>query len=702
MEIKKDILWRVYLSFIGIAVLGILVVGKAFYIQQFQGKYWKSLSDSLHLEYRELDAERGTIYSEDGAMLSTSLPYFDIHIDFAADGLREKGGKRFKDNIDSLSYSLAALFNDQSTKDYKKQLQSAYKNKDRYFLLKRKISFQQYKSMRAFPLVRQGRNRSGFIVEEKDKRINPFRLLANRTIGLSRDDSTRNVGLERTYDSLLKGTTGKRLVRRISGGAFVPIEGSEIEPENGKDIITTIDVNIQDIAENALMREMVANDCDHGTCIVMEVKTGKIKAIANLGRGTNGEYFEDLNYALMKSEPGSTFKLVTLLSALEDGYVRLSDMVDIEGGTWQVAGRTVYDAEQRGLTNVTIKEAFEHSSNVGMAKVVYANYSRKPQQFINHLHDLRLDTLSGVNLDGESRPVIYNPKSKNWSATTLPWMGFGYNISISPLQTLMVYNAVANNGTMVKPYLVNKIVKDGQTVKSFETVVLKNKICSDRTLALLKECLQGVVTDGTAKGAFIGAAYQAAGKTGTALVANGSRGYTDPIYQSSFAGYFPANDPQYSIIVVIKNKPYAVQWMGAKVAGPVFREVADKLFAASEDQQKRFNPAPVNDSAKYFYSGYNRDMENICRYLDLNFTDSAASKWSFLRTNDDYKAVMRPLAVNQKTMPNVVGMGLKDAIYLLENMDLKIVAKGRGKINTQSMTAGTPIKKGQTVILELN
>ena len=703
MEIKKDILWRVYLSFIGIAVLGILVVGKAFYIQQFQGKYWKGLSDSLHLEYREMEAERGTIYSEDGSMLSTSLPYFDIHIDFLADGLREKSGKRFSENVDSLAYSLATLFNDQKKNDYKKQLQVAYKNKERYFLLRRKISFEQYKALRSFPLVRQGRNKSGFIVEEKDKRINPFRLLANRTIGLSRDDSTRNVGLERTYDSLLKGTTGKRLVRRISGGAFVPIEGSEIEPENGKDIITTIDVNIQDIAENALMREMISNDCDHGTCIVMEVKTGKIKAIANLGRGSNGEYFEDFNYAVMRSEPGSTFKLVTLLSALEDGYVQLTDHVNIEGGVWQVAGRTVYDAEQRGLTNVTVKEAFEHSSNVGMAKIVYANYYHKPQQFINHLHGLHLDSLSGVNLDGESRPVIYNPKSKNWSATTLPWMGFGYNISISPLQTLMVYNAVANNGTMVKPYLVNKIMKDGEAVKSFEPVVVREKICSDRTLALLKECLEGVVTDGTAKGAFIGTAYKAAGKTGTALVANGARGYTDPIYQSSFAGYFPAEDPQYSMIVVIKNKPYSDQWMGAKVAGPVFREVADKLFAGSINQQQEFRSETLPDSVKYFYSGFNRDMEQVYKKMNMRFEDSAGtSRWAYLKTDEDYRAVMTALPVNKKTVPNVVGMGLKDALYLLENMDLKIVSKGKGRVNAQSIAAGSIIKKGQTIYLELN
>jgi len=303
------------------------------------------MSDSLHLEYRELDAERGTIFSEDGAMLSTSIPYFDIRIDFGAEGLRDKSGKRFRENLDSLCFGLANVFGDKTAGAYRKELQAAYKNKERYYLLQKNISFREYQTVRDLPLVRLGRNKSGFIFEDKEKRLTPFGLLANRTIGLSREwvgangkMVSKNVGLEKTYDTLLRGDNGQRLVRRISGGAFVPIEGSEIEPENGHDIVTTIDVNIQDITETALMKIMTENECETGTAIVMEVKTGKIKAIANLGRQKDGSYMEDLNYAITKSEPGSTFKLMTMLTVLEDKKVKLNDMVNLEGGVWKTAG----------------------------------------------------------------------------------------------------------------------------------------------------------------------------------------------------------------------------------------------------------------------------------------------------------------------------------------------------------------------------
>src|SRR5690606_3270796 len=311
MEIKKDILWRVYVSFIGIGLLGIFVIAKAFYIQNAEGEYWRSMSDSLHQRIVPLAADRGTIYSEDGQMLSTSLPTFDIYIDFAAEGLRDKNGKRFKENIDSFATSMSTFFGDKSKAAYKKQLEAGYKSKSRYYLLKKKLSFAQYKVFREFPLVRLGRNKSGVITEVNSVRLNPYGLLANRTIGLSRDNA-QNVGLENTYDSLLRGATGQRLVRFIAGGAAIPVEGYEIEPENGKNIITTIDVNMQDIAENALMKMMLQSEAQTGTCVVMEVSTGKIKAIANLGRQEDGSYWEDYNYALRTTEPGSTMKLATL------------------------------------------------------------------------------------------------------------------------------------------------------------------------------------------------------------------------------------------------------------------------------------------------------------------------------------------------------------------------------------------------------
>src|ERR1700761_8617877 len=354
MEVKRDILWRVYLCFLGIVALSLVVLGKVVYIQRVQGAYWKGLSDSLHEKFVELDAERGTIYSADSSMLSTSIPWFNIYIDFGADGLREKNGKRFNSNVDSLSMCLANLFGDRSANAYKKELKKGYSTNDRYYLLQSNVSFEKYRKLRTFPLVREGRNKSGFIAEVTSKRLNPFGLLANRTIGLARTNA-QNVGLERTYDTLLKGESGRRLVRYIAGGTYVPVEGYEIESENGKDVVTTIDVNIQDIAENALLREMTENEAEHGTCIVMEVATGKIKAIANLGIQPDGSYWEDLNYAIRATEPGSTFKLATMLTLLEDHKVRLTDNMNLEGGVWKVAGRTVFDSEPHENKTFTVK-----------------------------------------------------------------------------------------------------------------------------------------------------------------------------------------------------------------------------------------------------------------------------------------------------------------------------------------------------------
>ncbi|HRP18322.1 MAG TPA: penicillin-binding transpeptidase domain-containing protein [Ginsengibacter sp.] len=323
-------MWRVYLCFLGMIVLGAVILGRVIYIQNVQGDYWKELADKQHLKYIKTEAERGTIYSSDGNMLSTSIPIFDIYIDFGADGLREKEGKRFYANLDSLSYHLSKLFKDASQAAYKKKLIAGYKKKLRYYSLKKRVAFEDYVELRNFPLVRQGRNKSGFIVEVRDNRVNPYGLLANRTIGLSRGDTSKNVGLERSFDSVLRGETGQKLVR-YAAGAYIPVDGAEIDPENGKDIVTTIDTYIQDVAENALLKMMTENNSLHGTCIVMEVKTGKIKAIANLGRLPDGQYWEDYNYGLGKrTEPGSVFKLTTLLALLEDKYVDTSTIVKEE------------------------------------------------------------------------------------------------------------------------------------------------------------------------------------------------------------------------------------------------------------------------------------------------------------------------------------------------------------------------------------
>ena len=704
MEIKKDILWRVYLCFIAIAIVCAFVIGKAFYIQQVQGAYWRSTSDSMHTRIEEVDAERGTIFSEDGQMLSTSIPEFDLYIDFKADGLIANSGKVFKDNVDSLSICLANLFQDRSASEYKSILNKGYKSKTRYFPLKKKVSFDQYQQLKEFPLVRLGKNKSGFIAEVQSIRLNPYQLLAYRTIGLERQNAQK-VGLEQTYDTLLKGTTGKRLVRYISGGIAVPVnEDYDIEPKNGKDIITTLDSRIQEITENALMKMMVSNEAEHGCAIVMEVKTGKIKAIANLGRQQNGAYWEDFNYAMTPTEPGSTFKLATMISILEDKKFNLNSNVNLQGGVWQINGRTVYDSEKHGETNVPVKRAFELSSNVGMAKLVYASYATNPSQFINHLKALHLDSATGIDLYGERPPFIDHPGSKYWSATTLPWMAFGYNLLVTPLHTCMLYNAVANNGVMMRPYLLDEVKQEGNTIKENQPYTIE-KICDSVTLQQMKECLVGVCRDpgSTAYKLFQGTSYSVAGKTGTALVANGKHGYADHIYQSSFAGYFPADNPQYTCVVVIKNKANAVLFYGASVAGPVFKEIAEKLITLDVQQPDSLKYASIKtDSSAYSYTGFRNDIKSILSTMNVVYKDSAKTELAKVNKEKN-QAIITSMAVhNNKVMPTLNGLGLKDALYICENAGLVVKVNGAGKVNNQSIAAGATIAKGQLVKIELN
>jgi len=704
LEVKRDILWRVYLCFIALVVLSAAILGRAFYIQQVEGAYWRGLGDSLHQRVETLDAERGTIYSEDGSMLSTSVPQFDIYVDFGAEGLREKGGKRFHENIDSLSFHLAKLFQDQSAADYKRQLKLGFRQKNRYYALKKKVSFAQYQQLRNFPLVRLGRYKSGFIVDVHTKRLTPFGLLANRTIGLARENAS-NVGLELTYDSILRGTTGQRLVRQIAGGAFAPIDGTEIEPEKGRDVVTTLDVNIQDIAENALLKMLIENEAVHGTCIVMEVKTGKIKAIANLSKQPDGSYWESFNHAITPSEPGSTFKLATMLAVLEDGYVNLNSQVNLEGGTWKVGKRTVYDSEKHGRNLVSVQQAFELSSNVGMAKLALQHYGKQPKKFVDRLKKLRFHEYHGAGLIVPSRPVVKDPSFRSWSNTTLPWMSFGYEVTVSPLQTLMLYNAVANNGKMMKPYLVNRIERDGILLEEIKPTVLEEQICSPETLKQLRKALEGVVTNGTARSLW-SPYFTIAGKTGTALVANGNRGYSDHIYQSSFAGYFPADDPQYSCIVVIRNKPHALRYYGGVVAGPVFREIADKLFTLNIGQmiskKKTNGTAQKSDSLSWEVKGWQSDLAAVVNHFQLPAEPEKEedSEWGELMSAGG-KTTMANWKVDsgKSTMPDLRGVGIKDALYLMENKGCRVKVIGNGKLIEQSIPPGAPLKRGSGLVL---
>lgn len=702
MEIRRDILWRVYVSFICIAAISVLVMGRAVYIQQFQGNYWRSMGDSMHQKFVELDAERGTIYSEDGQMLSTSLPQFNIYLDFMADGLRDKNGKVFNENIDSFSIAVANYFGDKSAAEYKKDFQAAYKKKTRYYPFKKKLSFDQYKAFRDFPLVKLGRNKSGVITEVKTFRKNPYAMMAKRTIGLYRENA-QVIGLERTYDTLLKGKSGKKLVRYITGGVPIPVEGYEIDPENGKDIVTTIDVNIQDIAETALHKQMDTTGSQYGTCIVMETKTGKIKAIANLGRRPDGTYDEDYNYAMLTTEPGSTIKLATLLSVLSEGKITENDMVEVgSAGYGYVGVRNVNDAERAPKPVMSVKECFAHSSNVGMSKIAFKTFANQPDKYLNYLRKFRLDTVTGIDLVGEAKPHLPKIKRNNEGLHAMVTASFGYAIEVSPLQTLMLYNAIANNGKMMKPYLVSSIQNNGITIKTNEPKVLIEQVVKPEIVDVAKRCMEAVVTEGTGRVPFKGMPFTIAGKTGTAHVADGNIKYSDGVYQATFVGYFPAEQPQYTCIVVIRSKPHAAIHYGGTLSGPVFREIATKLYAGYIEKKEISTYAVTKkDSSAYFYAGYSSDIKNVYKTLNIDYTDSALqNNWSSVYASN-YQPLMKPTAVRKQIVPNVKGMGLKDALYLLENIGLKVQVKGKGKVVTQSVAPGSAFGKGNTIVIEL-
>lgn len=671
------------------------------------------MSDSLHQRFVSLDAERGTIYSEDGQMLSTSIPTFDIYIDFNADGLTEKKGKRFHENVDSFAIAMADFFKDKTAAQYKKDLKTAFNKNQRYYPLKKKLNFETYKVFREFPLVRQGRNKSGVIVEVNSKRETPFGLLANRTIGLSREfkdannaAKKQNVGLERSYDTVLSGHDGQRLVRYIAGGTAIPVEGSQTDPVNGKDIYTTIDVNIQDITETALLRMMQQCEGPYGTAIVMETSTGKIKAMANLGRRSDGTYWEDDNYALRVTEPGSTIKLATLLAVLDKGSSTIDEKVYVGGaGRLEVApGKVVVDAERHSAVELSVKDCFAHSSNVGMSKLAFKAFGNNPSEIKNYFKKFHLDSRSPVDLMNVPKPTMAPLSTAKGEAGlgNMLWMSFGYAVQVSPLHTLTLYNAVANNGKMMKPYLVNGIQSNGVVTKEFLPTIMDENICKPAVIKNAQDAMRAVVTEGTARKALAGLPFAVAGKTGTAHVSDGAIKYAHGVYQATFVGYFPADKPQYTCIVVIRTKPHAASHYGGTLAAPVFKEIATKLYAMYVENKNASLYAAKKDSANFFYSGYTTDIKNVFKTMNMAYKDSSSnSNWTSVYAAN-YQPVMKQATIRKQVMPNVRGMGLKDAVYLLENMGLKVSIKGRGKVAMQSVAPGTALAKGITVILELS
>jgi len=694
MDVKKDIRFRVYVSFTGIVILAVAIIAKALSIQLGEGEALRAKADRAHTKKETLFPERGNIYSEDGTLLSSTIPQFDLRIDFGA-----INKDTFHANLDTLSECMARVFKDAGADDYKRELRSAFNSKDRYWLIKKNVPYYQYQEVRSFPILNKGKNKGGFIVEPHSKRVNPYGMLAYRTIGLWRENSP-NVGLEHKYDSILSGKEGTRIIRKTTGATWMPIEGSEVDPINGQDIVTTIDINIQDVAEHSLKDVLEKYNCQYGTAIVMEVQTGKIRAMANLGRQPDGSYWEDYNYALIPTEPGSTFKLMSLYSLLEDGYVNINSTVDAGNGRWKVGTQTVVDDHQ-GLGVMTVKKAFAMSSNVAFAKMVNQNYQDNPMKYINHLQKLGLNKRTGIDLTGEQSPLIKTTSSKSWNKiTSLPWIGYGYESKITPMHTLMVYNAVANGGKMMKPYLVSSIQEYGLPVQKFEPKVLVEKIGKPETIRQMQEAMHAVVLEGTAK-AIQSPYYDAAGKTGTAQVADGPIKYADGVRQGSFVGYFPYDKPRYTIAVVVRSTPHGVYY-GAVVGAPVFKAIADKLYATHIGGWNTPADSLVKEKSIVAKAATGESLSEVMQVLgfskpsNIDFTGIAR----YTRDSSNRYTVQKQTNI-KSTVPNVGGMGLKDALLVLEAAGMKVTISGMGKVLNQSIPAGNKIVKGQRIHLQL-
>ncbi|WP_210520864.1 penicillin-binding protein [Hymenobacter terricola] len=699
-SVKKSIVTRVRLAFLGVAVFSGAIFWKATKIQFQEGNKWRALEQERRISYQSVPATRGNIYSDNESIMATSLPFYRVAWD---PGVVEDGA--FKTGVDSLAWHLSHFFGDRSMQEYKRRLNNAHESKVRYIRLNsRQINFQEKKMLAAWPIFRKNK-RGGVIFEKVDKRFRPFGGLAQRTIGFVNEDQ-HGAGLEYTFQQSLAGKSGEALFERVPGGVKPVYDGTEIKPLPGYDIKTTLDINLQDVAENALYKSLVDNNAQYGCVILMEVATGEIKAVANLGKASDDTYKEDYNYAFAdqgRTEPGSTFKLASMMALFEARpNIKLDDIVDTGNGRMLVGGAVKSDSHAYG--RITVQQVFEKSSNIGVARLVNENFSKNPTEYTDYLKKFGLDKPLGFQMAGEALPYVKDPTDRSWSRTSLTTMSIGYELKLAPLQTLAFYNAVANGGVKVQPMLVKEIKQADQVLQHNETKVLNPKICSDATLAKVKSMMEGVVLEGTAR-SIRPKDYSIAGKTGTAW--KFKNGQYTKTYSTSFVGYFPADKPKYSCIVVV-DSPRNGRIYGADVAAPVFREVADKCMARDLlSQRPLLAKARLNKShVPLVRAGMQDELALVCQKLGLVGQTQATGGEEWVRAASDTAFHARTVAlvvnpVRAGRVPQVRGLTLRDALFLLENRGLHVRALGTGRVREQSLEVGSRIQRGDLITLTL-
>jgi len=703
VAVRDDIVWRSGIVYFTVALIAVALLVRIIILQYVERNKWAAMGDKYVYKSDEVPANRGDILAWDGRLLASSIPFYSIYMDTRSTGM---SGEIWSQGIIGLSMGLAQLIGERSASEWRSELVNARKKSDRYFLIKRKVNYETLKKLKELPIFREGQYKGGMVAQAENRRILPNSELAARTIGyLNQGSEGTEVGIEGAFDKDLAGRNGQMVMQRLTGGDWIPVDDvNSVESKDGNDIVSTLDIDLQDVATTALKNQLRKNNAHHGCAVLMEVATGDIRAIANLELGGDGDYHETYNYAVGEStEPGSTFKLPSLMAALEEGVIDTGDVVDTGSGSIRFYNKVVRDTKEEGYGKLTVKQVFEKSSNVGTSKLIYEHFKDNPKKFVDRLYAMKLNQKLNLQIKGEGEPLIRYPGDKLWSGLSLPMMSHGYEVQLTPLQILTFYNAVANDGRMMRPRFVSEIRRNGSVIKSFETEVIINSLASRSTIRKAKKMLEGVVEHGTAMN-LRDADYKIAGKTGTAQIAKEKYGYRSGSrisYQASFVGYFPAENPLYSCIVVI-NAPSNSVYYGNLVAGPVFKEISDKVYSTSffrdyqnDDKDKKILAAP--DAG----NGYREDINEVLRDLRIRYKRTSDDDWVATRESGH---TIKLVAVSPVPglVPDVRGMTLRDAIFLLENSGLRVTFSGKGRVRKQSPEHGARVYEGTLVSLDLN
>lgn len=710
MKNRDQITWRGWTVFAAFTILGVGIFSRIIWIQSAEYDHWKAVGERFESSVQSIEPARGQIYASNGNVLATSVPVYEVRWDSQSEAIN---WDLFDRDLDSLSLGLSQVLKDRTPLEYRELLRNARNIGKRNTLIARRATFLQQQDLTTLPFVELGRFKSGFTFARSEVRRKPFGDLAGRTVGIDREEN--RVGIEASWNDVLAGVTGRQLQRRIAGGDWMPVSDEFIvEPKAGLDVITTIDMHLQDVASRALEKQLVSHNAAWGTAILMEVATGRIRAMANLTRSGNGDlaagetprYFESYNHAIGTAiEPGSTFKLATLMAAMESGGVDPEDEVDTGNGAITFHRKRMTDSnwDTGGNGIITTQEAFELSSNIGTALSVKRAFGERQQAFLDALHAIGVGQKTGIRLAGEAEPQVYQTTGQDrWSLISLTQMAIGYEVTQTPLQTLALYNAIANNGVLVRPQLVEHTEHNGQLVASFEREITQPKICSAKVLAACQNMMKRVADPdgkGTAQYVFAKSPYRVAGKTGTAWIA-GPNGY-DGRYRASFAGYFPAEAPRYSCIVVIADTRSGIYY-GSSIAGPVFRDIANKVYATDPSFHEMSNglltEKPHLPGSK---DGSASDLLLLYKSLEMPYATESHADWVTVLTTEQ-EALIQERSMEPYAVPDVRGMGLRDALYLLENAGLKVQTRGIGTVRRQSILPGTDLAASQTIIIELS